>query len=132
MKEGRLLAVCLCVSLSGLALLAYVSHSSQPPLISLGEIGYDQVGSLARISGEIASRKDHRDGHIFLRLEDGTGEISVVLFRDLAEELPSEVLECLQEGRALSARGRLEEYRGALEIVPRDPSDLECLERTPG
>ena len=98
----------------------------QPTLVRIVEVGDDAVGGWVVVGGNITHRSDHPEGHIFLRLEDGTGEMMVPVFRGLAKELEGKG--CLQQGHRLKVRGRVEEYRGSLEVVPKEPSDISCPE----
>ncbi|MFQ5815204.1 MAG: exodeoxyribonuclease VII large subunit [Candidatus Hydrothermarchaeaceae archaeon] len=126
LDDAGLLKISLGTSTIGLLLLLLVSSASQPATVSIGEIDYDEVGSLVSIEGSIASKRVHKDGHIFLKVEDGTGKISTVVFSSEAEKLDSSILECLVEGRRISVTGRVEEYRGALEVIPKRGDGLKC------
>lgn len=120
------MGLALLASLTGLALIYLASVHVQPTLVRISEVGDDAVGGWVVVEGNITHRSDHPEGHIFLRLGDGTGEMMVPVFRGLAERL--EGRECLQKGHRLRVRGRVEEYRGSLEVVPKEPDDILCLE----
>ncbi len=123
--DSTLLRMSLGVSSFGLVLLFLVSTQSQPTLVRISEIDYDDVGSELSVEGRIASKRVHADGHIFLKVEDATGRISVVLFSEIVESLTEE-LGCLEEGEEISITGRIEEYRGLLEIVPKKGLEVSC------
>lgn len=128
MRDAQLLKISFLVSTIGLVLLYFVAAHSQPSLVKISEIDYDAVGSKVIVEGNIISKSVHKDGHIFLKISDGTGKISVALFSGTAEQLdPS----CIEVGGSIRAAGRVEEYRGSLEIIPRGGSDVRCWKSSP-
>jgi len=65
----------------------------------------------------------HEDGHVFLRINDGTGEVKVAIFRNVAAGVDRR---CLVRGARVTVVGRVEEYRGELEVVPREGEEVRC------
>jgi DNA/RNA endonuclease YhcR with UshA esterase domain len=131
MRDSELLKISFLISTLGLGLLFFVSSKYDESLVSISQIDYDSVGNRVTVAGEIFSKRNHRDGHIFLKLGDTTGNISIVLFNPLVESLEKELLACLEVGEHLLVKGRVEEYRGALEVVPRKKGDVACLRSSP-
>lgn len=121
----------LLISSMGLILLFYTSARPDDSPLKISQIDYDTVGSKVAISGEVLTRRTHRDGHIFLKLGDTTGNISVVFFSSLAEKLDTGSRECLRQGGYIQVKGWVKEYKGALEVVPRKGRDVECLKLSP-
>ncbi len=130
-RDPALLLFSLLISSIGLGLLIYTSSKNDDAPLRISMIDYDSVGSKVSISGEILTRRTHRDGHIFLKLGDTTGNISVVFFSSLAEKLDPGIRECLWQGSYIQVKGWVKEYRGALEVVPRKGRDVECLRLSP-
>lgn len=126
MKDEDLLKLSFLVSTLGLGMLFYVSINYEESIESISQLDYDSVGNRVAITGEILSKTTHRDGHIFLKVRDSSGWIRVALFDSYLEGLSKDMLNCLQVGSSLWIRGRVEEYRGSLEIVPRQKEDLRC------
>jgi len=58
------------------------------------------------ITGEIKSLKFHENGHIFMRVKDETGEIKVVIFKNVVKGLGEE-LACIEPNKSLSIVGRV-------------------------
>ena len=56
------------------------------------------------------------------RLADGTGRIVLLLWQNVLEEVPMRL--DLYPGSQVWVRGRVQEYEGALEIVPRDAAGV--------
>jgi DNA/RNA endonuclease YhcR with UshA esterase domain len=126
LDDSGLLKIALGTSTIGLLLLFIVS-SPQAEKVRIIEIDYEDVGNLVIIEGRVASKHVHEDGHIFLKVKDDTGLISTVVFASDVEKLEPKVLDCLGVGRTISVIGRVEEYRGALEIIPSRGNGLSCL-----
>jgi DNA/RNA endonuclease YhcR with UshA esterase domain len=126
MNDSELLKISFLASAIGLILLFIVSSSSHPSLVKISEISYDDVGKTVVIKGEIVSKKVHEDGHIFLDVSDDTGKIKVVLFDSLVDKLSEEKGSNLEIGRSIEVKGKVDEYRGSLKIVPKDSEDVRC------
>jgi DNA/RNA endonuclease YhcR with UshA esterase domain len=120
------LKLSLLVSTVGLGMLFYVSITYEESVESISQLDYDSVGNRVAITGEILSKSTHKEGHIFLKVGDSSGWIRVALFDSYVERLSEGQLDCLRVGGSLWIRGRVEEYRGSLEIVPRQKEDLRC------
>jgi DNA/RNA endonuclease YhcR with UshA esterase domain len=125
MNDQGILKISFLVSTFGLLLLFYVSANLLPPLMKIADIEYDNTGSKVMVKGEITSFKSSEKGHIFLKVSDGTGEISVVLFKNLVEKLDEEKIKDIKKGNAIEIAGTVEEYRGSLEIVPGAVDDVK-------
>jgi len=119
--------ISLGTSTIGLILLFLVSEATQVDTVKISEIDYDMAGSLVSITGKIVLKRIHDDGHIFLKIEDDTGQISAVIFSSDAKKLDPVLLSCLETGKTLSVTGRVEEYRGSLEMIPKTGDGLRCL-----
>ena len=91
---------------------------------SIGELSSASPGELAMIQGTITGVDNFSQG-VKLALEDGTGTVTLLLWQNLYEALPEGG--ALIEGATLRALGRVEEYRGELELVPELPIDVEIL-----
>lgn len=130
MNDGSLLRLSLLASLLGLALLALTASQAQPHAAKIAEISYDEVGSTVAVKGQIAARSDHKDGHVFLKVSDGTGKISVPVFTSQLEKMNQSEIPCLKTGSEVEILGRVEDFRGSLEIVPKG-GGVKCLKSSP-
>lgn len=125
-KDQGILKISFLVSTFGLLLLFYVSANLLPPLMKISDIEYGNTGSKVMVKGEITSFKFSEKGHIFLKVSDGTGEISVVMFKNLVEKLGGEkIKKRIKKGNVIEIAGTVEEYRGSLEIVPGAVEDVK-------
>ncbi len=131
MRDLELLVLSFLVSSIGLGLLFYTSDKYTDASIDISRIDYDSVGSKVAVSGKVLASRTHRDGHVFLKLGDPTGNISVVFFSSLAERLDAGIKRCLKPGSYIYVMGWVKEYKDTLEIVPRKGRDVECLRLSP-
>lgn len=127
MDDSSLLKISILVSTIGLIMLFFVSSYTRSPKVKISEITYDDVGRYTVITGKIAAKNVHKDGHIFLDVSDATGKMKVVLFSGTAKTLKSETLSCLEVGKSVEVKGKVDEYRGSLEIIPKEGEDVRCL-----
>jgi DNA/RNA endonuclease YhcR with UshA esterase domain len=123
MDDSELLRISFFVSTAGLLVLFFVSGQLQPSHVPISEISLVHEGKNVETAGTIASIKFHEEGHIFLKVTDGSGHVQVVLFEEVAREVDSS---CLEEGKRIEVVGRVEEYRGKPEIVISSAGDLRC------
>ena len=96
------------------------------PARRAGELAAGDVGRWARLRGTVAEARPLAAGAgLKLALDDGTGQVTVLLWDDLLRALPG--AENLADGATLEVQGQVAEYRGELEIVPEVVSDLLLL-----
>lgn len=127
MNDSDLLKLSFGVATFGLVLLFFVSSYSTVPVVKVSELSYDDTGIKVAVKGEVTSVRIHKDGHIFLEVSDGTGEISIAIFKNVAEKLDTAVKECITNiGASVEVAGEVKEYRESLEIIPQSTSDVKC------
>lgn len=98
-------------------------------LFPIGELRSDNAGQMVAVEGEVAQVEGFSSG-VKLTLEDGTGEVTVLLWQDLVQGLGDPA--ALAVGARLRVVGELALYRGRLEVVPGRPMDVEVLARAAG
>jgi len=84
------------------------------PAVKIGELGEADVDRIVRVEGRAVDVSYHSKGHIFLTLNDGTGEIPVAIFSTTVER---EGIKGVGEGDSIEAAGKVSIYKGALEII---------------
>lgn len=95
---------------------------------SVADLTREEVGRWIAVRGMLA-RVDPFANGVKLKVDDGTGAVSVVLWEDVYAAL----LEYIGDGRRLDpgaeirVLGRLSEFRGELEVVPDLPSDVQVV-----
>jgi hypothetical protein len=75
---------------------------------------------VVRLRGVLGTEERFSKGVRF-PLDDGSGEIVLLLWSNVAEEAPAG----LGPGSEVVITGEVAEYQGALEIVPRRGEDIE-------
>jgi DNA/RNA endonuclease YhcR with UshA esterase domain len=93
------------------------------PVRRAAQLTTSDVGCWVHLRGSVAEARPFSNG-LKLALDDGTGQVTVLLWNDLLRSLPAEDL---VKGASLEVQGQLAEYRGELEIVPELASDLLLL-----
>ena len=73
-------------------------------------------GQVGRITGLINSVYITKEGHAFLKVTDSSGEITVVAFNNSNIKQVNE----LGIGDQVSVLGRVEKYKGKLEIIAKE------------
>lgn len=117
--DERLLSrLCVALSIAGMAAIFIITSVQQPEKAAISSLDANDVGKLAQIEGVISNIELTSEGHLFFSLV-GDGEIRVVLFKpDLAAlGLSPEVF---IEGRSAVVTGLVKQYRGELEIMPKE------------
>lgn len=92
---------------------------------SVDSITPADVGRVVTVRGTITQARPFSAGYRFL-LDDGTGEITVILWQDVYGALPSP--EALAEGAQVEVTGEVALYKGTLEVIPGGPEDVQVLE----
>ena len=98
----------------GLVVLFFVTLYIKPLEVHTTDITKDMISHEVIISGSVKSYYN-KDGTIFIVLEDKFDEIDVVLFENTAKRLP--VAHQLKKGDNITVQGKLDEYKGELEII---------------
>lgn len=93
-----------------------------PEELTIGALSPADVGRMVTLRGVVGPAQPFSSG-VRYALEDGTGEITLLLWNNVVEEAPAG----LGAGTELRVLGQIAEYKGALEIVPRRGNDLEIL-----
>lgn len=112
MKDETLLKISIIASIGGITLLYFSSQFISDNLLSIEELMPENVGTMVEITGNISSIFVSQKGHSFLKINDGTGEITGVLFKDSMGKIPD-----FKVGDKIKASGTLDEYQGELEII---------------
>jgi DNA/RNA endonuclease YhcR with UshA esterase domain len=99
-----------------------------PAVSRIGELSTDDRGGWTVVRGTITGRDPFSDG-LKLRLDDGSGEVVVLLWQSVVETIPG--LAAFDVGAQVQAQGKLSEYRGELEVIPELAEDVRLLAAAP-
>lgn len=94
----------------------------------IGALTTSEVGQWIQVEGEVVESDPFSAGIRFL-LEDGSGQITLLIWQALYEEIP--YASVLDVGARVRVQGNLTEYKGALEVVPEVSQDVEILVAAP-
>jgi DNA/RNA endonuclease YhcR with UshA esterase domain len=104
-----IIKISITVAIIGIVMLFLTVRLSQQNTIKIADIS---LGQVERVSGMINSLYTSKDGHTFIKLADTSGEITVVAFKSANIDVYG-----LNMGDQVSVLGRVEEYKGEMEIV---------------
>ena len=116
MKERVLLVIALVWSLIGLFILMLIANYSEPPQLSVSQLE-DKVGKIVAVNAEVDSISYKQDT-VFLTLKDSTGTIAGVFFGNPKYEII--------ESDSVAVKGKVQLYKGDLEIVIQELVCLSC------
>ena len=86
-----------------------------PEIVTVGALTTADVGRVVTLRGTLGEPDEFSSG-IRFPLNDGTGSIILLLWDNVYKDIPEADL--LVSGAQVEVTGRIEEYRGDLEIVP--------------
>lgn len=92
------------------------------PVTPIGQLRAKDVGSVVAVSGVIRDASNFSAGFKFV-ISDSTGLVNATLFTRVYDEL--EQAERLNVGAPVTITGKLNQYKGALEIVPGRKTDVQ-------
>ena len=108
----NLIKISITVAIIGVVALFFIVKYQQQNTVKISDL---EQGQIERITGMINSVYISKDGHTFLKVTDSSGEISVVAFKSSNIDVYD-----LEIGDQISILGRVEEYKGSLEIIAKE------------
>lgn len=96
------------------------------PVLHASEVTFDRMGTTAIVEGNVASFQTLGSNLKFL-LVDSTGNVTIFVPGSVAQDLPEEVREGLEDGVRVRIAGYITEYKGTIEIIPYRPEGVELV-----
>jgi len=96
------------------------------PFLNIGEIKTNDLGKIIKVSGKIIDYYEFNKGRI-LTLKDNTGELKVVLWNDILENIQES--EYIISGTEIAVEGKVSQYNGGLQIVPKYAQQVEIIKK---
>lgn len=96
---------------------------SDPATVLIKDITAGMIGRRVTAIGSIMNITNHKDGHMFLLVADGEGVIEIPIFADKKIDHAQ-----FKDGKSFSFTGKVNEYRGKLEIVPETQNDITAVD----
>lgn len=112
MENKTLLKISIAVSIVGIITLFIFTRYSLEKTVKIIEIK-NFLNQAIKVSGTVNSIRISRDGHVFIKLGDETGEINVVMFKGSNTDVALN----LEKGQKISVLGKVQEYKDQLEII---------------
>jgi DNA/RNA endonuclease YhcR with UshA esterase domain len=126
--DRAIVRLSLLCSIVGLAAVYGAALSARPRLTPIAAIDNDFIGARVVVSGQVVDLRSSDDGHLFLKLRDGSGGVvSVPIFSRIRSALrePIELLDFVQ------VRGEVKLYREEFEVVPAEAGDVQVVHTAP-
>ncbi len=128
MDEKSMTKLSLLCSLTGLTAIYAAAIQASPTMTPIASLNDEFVGLQVAISGQVVDLYEHPDGHLFLKLKDGSGGVvSVPVFARVRSEL-SEPIEFLD---VVQVTGEVKLYGGQREVIPGRAGDLRVVHTAP-
>ena len=110
-----ILKISIITAVIGIILLFVITQVFKEEEVKIEDV---KLGQIERISGMVTSVYVSKNMHVFLKVADNTGEISVVVF----ENYNIDEAYVLEVGDEVSVLGRIDEYKGKTEIIAKEIS----------
>ncbi|MCX7626594.1 MAG: OB-fold nucleic acid binding domain-containing protein [Candidatus Sumerlaeaceae bacterium] len=99
--------------------------SAQSSSLTTAQIAQDKVGQVVELQGTVKSFQPSRSERApnSFKLEDSAGSIRVAIWPDVFSKISQNA--SLRDGAKVKVKGKVAEFRGALEIHVNSPSDVQ-------
>ncbi len=108
-----ILKISIITAVIGIIALYFISLVLTEETIEIKKL---KIGQIERISGMVTSVYVSRDDHVFMKVADNTGEVTVVAFKNSNIDQAYD----LEIGEEVAVLGRVDEYKGDLEIIAKE------------
>ena len=115
MEAKTLNRLLLVLAAIGVLTFFYFAQISLATPVNIGDLK-DSVGRTVRVDGEVSYVNVLKEGHVFFGLRDKTGKITVVSFAGAGIKESYDLI----EGQSVSIIGKVQKYKGKLEVVAKN------------
>ena len=113
-NDEKFVKISLSVALIGVIMIYFSAAFAGSQVSSIKDIRESDAGKQVRINGTIFSISENK-GNLFIGLQDGTGNMTVVMFERTARDQKS--VYALKEGDKIIVNGQVNVYKNELEII---------------
>jgi DNA/RNA endonuclease YhcR with UshA esterase domain len=92
-----------------------VAAATSDTIRPIGELSAARVKEWVTVEAQVAAIEPFSEG-VKLRIDDGSAQMTLLLWQNVYEAVPNRAQ--LAVGATVRALGKVQEYRGELEIVP--------------
>ncbi len=117
----------LACAVLGLVMTCVGLRLSEPERMEARNLTEKMVGAQVLLSGRVMDLTEHPDGHLFLKVGGENTTVSVPLFSGVRKGMGTRI-ELLDR---VEVRGKVQEWRGELEVVPKRPEDVRVRREPP-
>ncbi|NIM47476.1 MAG: exodeoxyribonuclease VII large subunit [Candidatus Aenigmarchaeota archaeon] len=108
-----ILKISIVIAILGIIALFFITQYNKENIVKIEDL---KIGQVERITGMVTSVYVSKNDHVFLKVADNTGEVTVVAFKNSNIDTAYE----LENGDQVSVFGRTDEYKGELEIIAKE------------
>ncbi len=108
-----ILKISITIAILGTIALFFIIQINKETIVKIEDL---KIGQIERITGMVNSVYVSKNDHVFLKVADNTGELTVVAFKNSNIDTAYE----LENGDQISVLGRVDEYKGELEIIAKE------------
>ena len=109
----NILKISIVIAVIGIIALFFITQYNNETITKIKDL---KQGQIERITGMVTSVYVSKDDHVFLKVADNTGEISVIAFKSSNIDTAYE----LENGDQISVLGKVDEYKNELEIIAKE------------
>ncbi|MEM3421525.1 MAG: OB-fold nucleic acid binding domain-containing protein [Candidatus Hadarchaeum sp.] len=118
----------LICSLVGLVARYAAAVTVRPKITPIASLNESFIGLRVSVSGQVVDYRDHKEGHLFLKLKDKSGGlVNVPIFSRTRSQL-EESIELLD---IVEITGEVALYQGELEVIPEGAKDVKIVHTAP-
>ena len=112
-----IIKISIVIAVVGIIALFFITQYNSETITKIKDL---KTGQTSKITGMITSVYVSTDDHVFLKVADNTGEISVIAFKSSNIDTAYD----LENGDQVSVLGRVDEYKDKLEIIAKEISKV--------
>ena len=110
--------ILIVASVIGIASLYYILNFYQNKKVDIGDLK-KYIGESIKVEGTVKSIFVAKEGTAFLKISDVSGDTEVVIFKSSKVNVRN-----LQRGDEISVIGKAQEYKGQLEVVAKEITQI--------
>ena len=129
MEDHQIFRLALATSIIGLLGMVVFAGQIMPREVKINQIDRGMLDEDVAVEGVVQEvGKSKTSNTYFLRVMDGTGEITLVIFDSSATDIEKGNLTIHgMDKRRINAVGTVSEYRGSMEIILKDAKSLRIV-----
>lgn len=128
MDEKTIARLSLLCSLAGLAAIYMATASARPRITPIASIDNSFIGLRSTVSGQVTDYREHKDGHLFLKLQDSSGGVVTV---PIFSKTRAQLVDSIELLDIVEVTGEVKLYQGEFEVIPDEAKDVTVVHTAP-